>query len=669
MNLYNKKYLYANGSSVTVGGGFESEVHRPVTDVRQFYYDKGIIPPPTDVECSYPRFMSDILGLEMINDAWSGSGIDRLVRRTTDWILNNQDKLDETIIILEPQTGIRLDWWVNEWQDYGVLNAHKTIKGDYPFTLVKEWFRDDPRGQINWNQKYEPIISPYLKNFFDWDVQYKSEMDKLVLFVSFLNQLKIDYLISIPSYIPPTHTEILNKIIPFENNLYNKLGTCIWEYARNQKLLIKDEVESNDNHIGLFGNRKMAKIICEFIKSTKKVTYYSPSSSELPEGLVKNMFKNKSLEFVRLAESNNADFIVLDDLLVFESDKYLKNNKEDELKELIKIKYGDIRYTKNILIILYHERVFQENFILFVDFLNRNYQIDKSQIFYVDSSISNHFYVNNSPLEFKLRMYSTPGLINVESNNSRTTKVTILNRKLDNSRLFVLDRFINEYDDIDLLRKENTVTAVESQQLNHWLIVNKEFFKQYFKCGIEKIKKLKFPWKLEDIEPNLDDKDIDSFYTFVTNLHSKSIISIVSETRCHEFTYPDYDYTKSYQLTKDIQFSEKSLLPIFAETMVFFIMDGIFYKKLESIGFNFSYLKTVFDINYLTNTQQENIEAVSKISKYVKNKTINELNKIRLENIKHLSNNKKIISDLFFGDFTKNELEFFEKLSKRKLTK
>jgi hypothetical protein len=196
MNLINKKYLYANGSSITAGGGFEPIQYR--TEVREKYKEKGIDLPETQLECSYPYFLSKKLGLTCINDAKSGSGIDRMIRTTFDWILKNPDKIEHTLFVFEPQIGIRLDWYVKEWKDYGIVNAHLNERGEYPFTLVKDWFSDNIDEQVKWNEKYESSITPYLNNFYDHDVYFRLEYSKLIFFISYLNQTDLDYLLSIP---------------------------------------------------------------------------------------------------------------------------------------------------------------------------------------------------------------------------------------------------------------------------------------------------------------------------------------------------------------------------------------------------------------------------------------------------------------------------------------
>lgn len=264
MDISTKKYLYANGSSVTIGGGFEPLNLR--TEVREKYKNKGIELPETQLECSYPYFASKKLGLQCINQAKSGSGIDRMIRTTFDWILKNPNKIKKTIFLFEPQTGIRLDWYVSEWNDFGILNSHYDENGEYPFTLVKDWFEDNFDEQVKWNEKYQKSIKSYFDNFYDHEVHFRMELSKLIFFVSYLNQKGIDYLLSLPNGGDWDLLQELESITPTENQINTALGGYeVWHYAHEKKLLISDEVDFEDNHIGFYGNKEIGNKIYEYL--------------------------------------------------------------------------------------------------------------------------------------------------------------------------------------------------------------------------------------------------------------------------------------------------------------------------------------------------------------------------------------------------------------------
>ena len=53
------------------------------------------------------------------------------------------------------------------------------------------------------------------------------------------------------------------------------------------------------------------------------------------------------------------------------------------------------------------------------------------------------------------------------------------------------------------------------------------------------------------------------------------------------------------------QISEKTILPLIQGCAIFLTSDGKINKKLEDYGFNFSYLKDDFGIDYLTNNEEK----------------------------------------------------------------
>lgn len=269
MKLDSKKYLYANGSSITCAGGFET--NNPKFDIRYSYEMQDIEIPKTQIECSYPYILAEKLGLECINQAKSGGGIDRMIRTTWEWIFQNKDRVEETIFILEPQVGIRLDWWMESEKTYGIVNAHFDGWYNKIYTIVEDWFEDSREKKMRLRGKYQELINDYFKEFHNESEYLKLELQKLLFFVSYLNEQKIDYIISIPN---TDHLDIQREIldiIPKENDLFPTLDyNGIFEYGQKMGLLIKDETEHEDFHLSWTGNNTMADIIHRFIKQPKK---------------------------------------------------------------------------------------------------------------------------------------------------------------------------------------------------------------------------------------------------------------------------------------------------------------------------------------------------------------------------------------------------------------
>lgn len=660
MNLYNKKYLYVNGSSVSAGGGFEPKTFR--TDIRDSYREMGVSLPGTQTECSYPYMISQQLGLTLINESKSGSGVDRLIRKTLQFIFENADKINDTIFILELQMGLRLDWYVEEWGKYGVLNASynpfefNRNNTNYPFTLVQEWHVDDVEEQNKWNQKYNNDIKGYLNNFFNHDIHFKRESDKILMFISFLNQLKLDYLISIPEHLSDNYKNILSNILPDKNNL-NKLfmGMELWKFSEKFKLLIRDEVSHSDNHLGYAGNKKISKILTSYINNIneyklKIFKIYSKNDFKF----FKNFFINHDVLFQQVFDTKDSNCIVLNNIDT--------NFNETDFSIVSKIK-DDIDIglvNKKFLICYHHEKMNQNVFENKINTLKSILKIDESQIILIDSSVNKKDNVNiEVPLEFKLKQYNeyySDFFIKNKENilyKNKIKKFTFLAGKSNINRAFVFDKIVYHFGDIEKLKSENIIA------MNFSYSTNSFFNKNDFKLKGNELINLELPWEVDD---HIDIYSLEKQNISIHKHYQNSIFSIICETHSE---YEPYDFSLDYLINQDIRFtnfqiSEKSILPILNGNLPFIVHDGLIYQKLEDIGFDFSYLKNIFGINYKTNSFKQNADSIELFINYIKSKSIEELNEIRKDNNKFIENNFEVLINIFDGYLSQNENEFLK---------
>jgi hypothetical protein len=252
-----KKFLYTNGTSITAGGGFEEYQYRK--DVRNSYKLKNIELPNSQIECSYPYFISKNLGLTLINDAKSGSGAGRTLRTTYEWINKNQHLLDKTIFLIEFQSGIRIDFYIEEYKKYFILNAHLKEGGKIDWTVVTDWYIQSEDSMVKLNDKYRDRIENYLYNFWNVDMYMETDIMYAKLLLSYMNKLNLTYFFSDGLCLGSEFSK--NKI----NDIFD--GNDIWQYARTNKLLIMDEVDNDDNHLGYSGNQIIAEHISNYINN------------------------------------------------------------------------------------------------------------------------------------------------------------------------------------------------------------------------------------------------------------------------------------------------------------------------------------------------------------------------------------------------------------------
>lgn len=658
-----KNYLYINGSSISAGGGFEEYKYRK--EIRDIYKSKGIELSETQVECSFGHYISKEYNLQLINHSKSGSGIDRMIRTTFDWIIKNKLKSKETLFILEPQIGIRLDWYVEEWKEYGILNAHLNEKGEYPSTLVKDWFTDDSGEQNLWNEKYENHISGYLNNFYNENVFLKNEIYKLIFFVSYLNDNNLDYIISIPDLVDEDLKIELNKVVPSKSKLNSFLKNMdLWSYCLNNKWLISDEIDFDDNHIGFEGNQKIAKKIIEFIDKNNQINlnYFIPYDSVSTQKCFS--FQNVKLNRFDNFDSTKIHFIPFDGIRIdLESEDAITFFKDSIITHL---NYEFSKSNTHIPVIFFHEHepLNSKNYQIFISIVSSLLGIQSNKIILIDTNIIDRDGVLNIPLEMKIKQFE----IEVNKNNlEKTHKFSFLNNKSGKLRIESLDKVLKIYkNDVSLLLDENIITyrnydeniqgpSNDVSDIEHFM---KE--SQYYKYHntYDFYKNIGFPWTIDNFKIGGEYKQM---FKNQEILYGKSYFSIVLETT---WDYYNIDHVSSD--TNFLAISEKGLVPFCSGNLPFIIHDKTYYNKLESIGFDFSYLKTIFDINYKTNSLKKNFIELDKFLSYMKNSDLNTIKKDYESVSDVLNKNIKLLKFIESKKINNNLLEFIKKIKRIK---
>jgi len=103
----NVKYVYTNGCSYSDGTGLKNTI---VEDGKVTYPDR------------YSRFLSKKFNAVDVNEARGGESNQRIWRKTLEWIANNQDKLDETVFVIQLTYPVRNEIWYKTPQNNGELS-------------------------------------------------------------------------------------------------------------------------------------------------------------------------------------------------------------------------------------------------------------------------------------------------------------------------------------------------------------------------------------------------------------------------------------------------------------------------------------------------------------------------------------------------------------------
>jgi hypothetical protein len=137
----NIKHIYTNGCSYTAGHGLENEI-----------------------EERYSKFLADKFGAEDINQSEGGGSNQRIFRTTLDWISENQDKLKDTVFVIQLTYPVRNEIWCKRsWEnDFGnISNWHGAQFGHDGYTAWEAHERDTSidKDEINFNYVPDDITS------------------------------------------------------------------------------------------------------------------------------------------------------------------------------------------------------------------------------------------------------------------------------------------------------------------------------------------------------------------------------------------------------------------------------------------------------------------------------------------------------------------------------
>jgi hypothetical protein len=266
MKWWNFDTVYANGSSLTAGGGLDDNFNK-----RE--YKKLYDVDTSDVKkITYPKYIADYFNCDLIFDAQSGSGAPRLVRRTHEHIENvGIEKARNTLFLFELTDPVhRVDYYCKEIDDYVRVNVrydnndienissiqvHKTVTDD-GIVYDEDFFKGDLKDKIDtYIRKYHNPVT-YTRKFI-------GEVAGLFSFLK-LNNIEFFFMFdttTLTASFKDFYLEFKDRELRFDE--YNSIN----QFCTFQKLTIKDELNdfTSDTHPGYFGNKKFGERCIKFI--------------------------------------------------------------------------------------------------------------------------------------------------------------------------------------------------------------------------------------------------------------------------------------------------------------------------------------------------------------------------------------------------------------------
>ena len=275
MNLNNYDTIYFNGCSFTEGGGFEAgKTHVVSAYKKQYGFEYK-----NEKEVCYPTIVQNLLpDVKVINEAKSGSGTERVIRKTWEYIFKHRlDKVKRTIFILElPGSVSRLDLFSNKEFKHLVGNLEFNNKGKVNDTqVVFDWIYG-PALDEEYRNKLRRIIKEYSEEFIHPELKEKQVAYSLFGLANFMLMHNIEfyftgatgyteYQLNLQYDYPTFNVEHILQL-KIGNEYYNN----IVRFAGETKTQICDEIGVDitpDGHPGFQAHREWGEAIVDFLNN------------------------------------------------------------------------------------------------------------------------------------------------------------------------------------------------------------------------------------------------------------------------------------------------------------------------------------------------------------------------------------------------------------------
>jgi len=244
--------IYVNGCSFSCAGGLQWN------EIKKLYKSKLSIDIDNHMDFAYPTLVAKHFNIPIDNESVSGGSINRLVRKTYEYIYKNISDVKDTLFILEIPPMWRDEIWSNKLDRTLNITSGLLHYPDTDLTDISNGY-----GRHEFKKIYNEVLM-YFDSFINPDFEDKKSFNSIVGLIAFMKSLDINYVILDNSHF---HS-YLNK-----NNLrQDKFNFCFFEniemhrWFKLNKLTIDDELGVNmDGHAGVDGNVKISKFVIDYI--------------------------------------------------------------------------------------------------------------------------------------------------------------------------------------------------------------------------------------------------------------------------------------------------------------------------------------------------------------------------------------------------------------------
>lgn len=245
--------IYVNGCSFSCAGGLHWDTHK------KLYKDKLSIDIDNHMDLSYPTLIANYFNVQITNESVPGGSINRLVRKTYEYLFKNISSLKGTLIILEVPPMWRDELWSNKLDRTLNITSGLLHYPDSDLTDISNGY-----GKHEFKKIYNEVLT-YFDSFVNPDFEDKKSYNSLIGLISYIKSLNIDVIIldnsTFHNYITKNGLKQSDYNFCFFENIQ------MYNWFRIKKLTIDDELEMKnvDGHAGIKGNQEISKIVINYI--------------------------------------------------------------------------------------------------------------------------------------------------------------------------------------------------------------------------------------------------------------------------------------------------------------------------------------------------------------------------------------------------------------------
>lgn len=269
--------IYVNGCSLTAGHGLDTE------QVKTAYNEKYGVPKwKHEKDITYPQYVANHFGVPVFNDAQSGSGIIRLVRRTFEYVQKiGLNEAKKTLFLLQPNGSYnRLELYDKETEDYLIVNPQYDDDGSLKsVAIVDTWSKTDTKKPHQYYKHVEEDFKEMYKKYIDpfaSQEKYKHEFLGLIHFFIVHN---IEFFI-FPEYealqnMTNFHEYYIEHIRPRVIVLEDRFRT-VGDFSTYYGGTLNKEFDffGEDTHPGYFGHKMYAEALIPILEEKLRGTIW-----------------------------------------------------------------------------------------------------------------------------------------------------------------------------------------------------------------------------------------------------------------------------------------------------------------------------------------------------------------------------------------------------------